>query len=46
MFSGTPPTWSEIKTQMDNYISVKDSAKQKLMNGEALTEEEADRIVV
>tara|TARA_Y100001938_G_scaffold150223_1_gene240176 strand:+ start:3187 stop:3429 length:243 start_codon:yes stop_codon:yes gene_type:complete len=46
MFTGTPPTWTEIKTKMDNYVSVKDSAKAKLIAGEPLTEEEAERIVL
>ena len=46
MFDGDAPTWTEIKNKMDNYISVKDSAKQKLIDGEPLTEEEADTIVL
>ena len=46
MFEGTAPTWTEIKSEMDNYIDPKNSAKQKLMAGEPLTEEEADTIVL
>ena len=46
MFEGTAPTWTEIKSEMDNYIDPKTSAKQKLMAGEPLTEEEADTIVL
>ena len=46
MFEGTAPTWTEIKSEMDNYIAPKTSAKQKLMAGEPLTEEEADTIVL
>ena len=46
MFSGTPPTWAEVKAEMDNYVDPKTTAKQKLMAGEALTEEEADTIVL
>jgi hypothetical protein len=49
MFSGTAPTWSEIQTEMDNLPDVdalKASAKAKLIAGEALTEEEADTIVL
>ena len=42
MFEGTAPTWTEIKSEMDNYIDPKTSAKQKLMAGEPLTEEEAN----
>ena len=48
MFSGTAPTWSEIQTEMDNIVdkeTLKASAKTKLMNGEALTEEEANVMV-
>ena len=37
MFEGTAPTWTEIKSEMDNYIDPKTSAKQKLMAGEPLT---------
>jgi len=46
MFEGTAPTWSEVKSEMDNYVDPRTSAKQKLMAGEALTEEEADTIVL
>ena len=46
MFEGTAPTWTEIKSEMDNYVDPRVSAKQKLMAGEALTEEEADTIVL
>ena len=46
MFEGTAPTWTEIKSEMDNYIDPKTSAKQKLMAGEPLTEEEAHTIVL
>ena len=46
MFEGTAPTWTEIKSEMDNYIDPKTSAKQKLMAGEALTEAEADTLVI
>ena len=48
MFSGTAPTWSEIQTEMDNIVdkeTLKASVKQKLMNGEALTEDEANVMV-
>ena len=46
MFDGEAPTWAEVKSEMDAYVSPKDSAKQKLMAGEALTEEEAETIVL
>ena len=46
MFDGEAPTWTEIKSEMDNYVDPIVSAKQKLMAGEALTEEEADTIVL
>ena len=46
MFEGEAQTWTEIKSEMDNYIDPKTSAKQKLMAGEPLTEEEADTIVL
>ena len=46
MFDGEVPTWTEIKSEMDNYVDPRTSAKQKLMAGEALTEEEADTIVL
>jgi len=45
MFSGTAPAWTEIKSEMDNYVDPKESAKAKLIAGEALTEEEANTIV-
>ena len=45
MFDGEAPTWAEVKAEMDAYVSPKDSAKQKLMAGEPLTEEEAATIV-
>tara|TARA_Y100000114_G_C11678924_1_gene287621 strand:- start:21 stop:266 length:246 start_codon:yes stop_codon:yes gene_type:complete len=45
MFSGTPPTWTEVKAEMDAYVSPRESAKTKLMAGEALTEEEANELV-
>ena len=45
MFSGTAPSWTEIKSEMDNYVDPKESAKAKLIAGEALTEEEANTIV-
>ena len=32
MFSGTAPTWSEIQTEMDNYVSPKESGNQKLLD--------------
>jgi hypothetical protein len=40
------PTWAEVKFEMDNSITLKDSAKAKLIAGEPLTEEEADTIVL
>ena len=46
MFEGAAPTWSEIKTEMDAYVSPKESAKAKLIAGEPLTQEEADTIVL
>ena len=46
MFDGEAPTWTEVKSEMDNYVDPKVSAKAKLMSGEALTEEEADTIVL
>ena len=45
MFDGAAPTWSEIKSEMDSYVDPRESAKQKLMNGEALTEDEANVMV-
>ena len=46
MFSGEAPTWTEIKSEMDNYVDPRESAKAKLIAGEALTEEEANTIVL
>jgi len=46
MFDGEAPTWAEVKAEMDAFVDPKDSAKQKLINGEPLTEEEADTIVL
>ena len=46
MFEGEAPTWTEIKSEMDNYVDAKVTAKQKLMAGEPLTAEEADTIVL
>ena len=46
MFEGTAPTWTEIKSEMDNYVDPRESAKAKLIAGEPLTEEEADTIVL
>ena len=45
MFDGEAPNWTEIKSEMDNYIDPKVSAKQKLIAGEKLTEEEANILV-
>jgi hypothetical protein len=46
MFDGTAPTWTEIKSEMDNYVDPRESAKAKLIAGEALTEDEANTIVL
>ncbi len=46
MFEGEAPTWTEIKSEMDAYVDPRESAKAKLMSGEALTEEEANTIVL
>ena len=46
MFDGEAPTWAEVKSEIDAYVDPKISAKQKLMAGEALTEEEAETIVL
>tara|TARA_R100000995_G_scaffold38190_2_gene17664 strand:+ start:279 stop:521 length:243 start_codon:yes stop_codon:yes gene_type:complete len=46
MFDGEAPTWTEVKSEMDNYVDPKVSAKAKLMSGEALTEDEANTIVL
>jgi hypothetical protein len=40
------PTWTEIKSEMDNYVDPRVSAKAKLIAGEALTEDEANTIVL
>ena len=43
------PTWSEVETTMNsipNTEEVKSSAKAKLISGEALTEDEANTIVL
>ena len=43
------PTWTEVKNTMDNLVdrdTLKASAKAKLIAGEALTEDEADTIVL
>jgi hypothetical protein len=48
MFDGKAPTWTEIKSEMDNIIdpeTLKANAKAKLIAGEKLTEEEADILV-
>jgi len=46
MFDGDAPTWTEIKSEMDAYVSPRESAKAKLIAGEPLTEEEANTIVL
>ena len=46
MFNGEAPTWTEVKSEMDNYVDPRESAKAKLIAGEPLTEEEADTIVL
>jgi len=46
MFDGTAPTWTEVKSEMDNYVDPRESAKAKLIAGEALTEDEANTIVL
>ena len=45
MFDGEAPTWTEIKSEMDKYVDLKESAKAKLIAGEKLTEEEANILV-
>jgi spermidine/putrescine-binding protein len=48
MFLANAPTWAEIQTEIDNIPNIEDlklSAKTKLMNGEALTEDEANVMV-
>jgi len=32
MFEGTAPTWSEIQTEIDNYVSPQASGNQKLLD--------------
>ena len=32
MFSGTAPTWSEIQTEMDNYVNPAVTGNQKLLD--------------
>jgi hypothetical protein len=32
MFSGTAPTWSELKSEIDNYVSPEESGNQKLLD--------------
>ena len=46
MFEGEAPTWTEVKSEMDNYVDLRVSAKAKLIAGEALTEDEANTIVL
>ena len=46
MFDGEAPTWTEVKSEMDNYVDPRESAKAKLISGEALTEDEANTIVL
>ena len=38
-------TLAEVKTEEENLVNLKASAKTKLMNGEALTEDEANVMV-
>jgi len=40
MFKGTPPTWTAIKSAMDNYVDPKFSGNKKLLDL-GLTQEEA-----
>ena len=46
MFEGTAPTWTEIKSEMDAYVDPRVSAKQKLMAGEPLNEDEANTLTL
>jgi len=53
IWNGTPKTWQEVldkKTELEkeenNKIDLKASAKEKLIAGEPLTEEEANTIVL
>ena len=32
MFEGTPPTWTSIKSSMDNYVDPKVSGNKKLLD--------------
>ena len=52
-WSGEAPTWSQVETKVAEYdaedqakVDTKASAKAKLIAGEALTEAEADAIVL
>ena len=52
-WSGEAPTWSQVETKVAEYdaedqakVDTKASAKAKLIAGEALTEAEADTIVL
>ena len=57
VFTGTAPTWAEIQTkateletadtnEAQSKADLKASAKPKLMAGEALTEDEANTVVI
>ena len=57
VFTGTAPTWAEIQTkateletadtnEAQSQADLKASAKAKLMAGEALTEDEANTVVI
>tara|TARA_B100000131_G_C17564748_1_gene388303 strand:- start:96 stop:395 length:300 start_codon:yes stop_codon:yes gene_type:complete len=53
LWNGTPKTWeevlakkSELEAEETSKVDLKASAKAKLVAGEALTEEEADTIVL
>ena len=57
VFTGTAPTWAEIQTkateletadtnEAQSKADLKASAKAKLMAGEALTEDEANTVVI
>ncbi len=46
MFDGDIPTWTEIKSEMDAYVDPRVSAKQKLMAGEPLNEDEANTLTL
>ena len=49
LFSANAPTWSEIESAISNLPedkNLKASAKAKLIAGEALTEDEANTIVL